>query len=320
MMMIIFMIIDDDEEEKRPKEDVITVQQYHETEECVKRLVACPRNCLEWVVFEKLEHHLEELCTKRPAEPIFCRQGCGASFGGDVDKLIEAEDDRLQHETEECMYRLVRCNYRFEDGRMCAAQMKACDRDEHRDYHLMLAGITTFKVPGTYVYRVPKGVFKLKVQLWGGGGGSGYFLDRQGGSGGGGAFVEVIIAVEPHDTLEVVVGSGGGGGYSGTEAEAAPLDVMRREMQAKMYREKLLPPGEKDMTPLNIDIVPNTTGQSLGGVPGGGIGYGGGKCWACGGGGGYSILAKRKPSGNEALCVAAGGGGGGSVDGLPGEF
>lgn len=34
----------------------------------------------------------------------------------------------------------VRCNWRFEDGKYCAAQMMAKDRDEHRDYHLGLLG------------------------------------------------------------------------------------------------------------------------------------------------------------------------------------
>ena len=31
---------------------VVTQQQYHETEECPKRLLMCPKNCLEWVCAE----------------------------------------------------------------------------------------------------------------------------------------------------------------------------------------------------------------------------------------------------------------------------
>lgn len=52
---------------------------------------------------------------------------------------------------------------------MCAAQMPACERTEHRDYHLDLMGIKTYLVPGTYLYRVPKRTFKLKFQVseWG---------------------------------------------------------------------------------------------------------------------------------------------------------
>ena len=119
---------------------IMTTQQYHETEECPKRLVMCPMNCLEWIIADVLDKHLVEQCTKRPAKPIICRLGCGMEFGGSVDLLIQAEDDRLQHENEECNLRLVRCNFVFHDGRMCAAQMKACDRNEHRDYHITMQG------------------------------------------------------------------------------------------------------------------------------------------------------------------------------------
>jgi hypothetical protein len=170
---------------------VVTIQQYHETDECPKRPVMCPKNCLEWVVAEVLEKHLTEQCTKRPAKPISCRQGCGAKFGGQVETLIQAEDERLQHETEECPFRTVRCTWQFDDGRICAAQMRADEREEHRDYHLTLQGMMTYVVPGTYLYKVPKKLTRLKVQLWGGGGGSGFFKGRQGGCGGGGAYVEV---------------------------------------------------------------------------------------------------------------------------------
>lgn len=184
------------ERARTPKVDDLTVgmitqQQYHETEECPKRLIMCPKQCLEWVCAELLDKHLAEQCTKRPAKPIACRLGCGLKFGGHVETLIQAEDERLQHETEECNLRMVRCTWQFEDGRICAAQMRADEREEHRDYHLTLQGMMTYTVPGTYLYKVPKKLTRLKVQLWGAGGGSGYFEGRQGGSGGGGAFVEV---------------------------------------------------------------------------------------------------------------------------------
>jgi hypothetical protein len=303
--------------------DKVSRQQYHETEECIKRLVVCPRQCLEWVVFEKLQHHLDELCTKRPADPIFCRLGCGAVFGGDVDKMIQSEDERMEHETEQCDLRMVRCNWQFPDGNMCAAQMRACDRQEHRDYHLLLVGVTTHTVAGTHLYKVPKRINKLKIQLWGAGGGSGNFLSRQGGNGGGGAFVEAIIDVEPYDVLEIVIGTGGCAGASGSEIEPADVDEQRAAMKvrrtAEMFlsRDERLDPNRKvEMADFSASAA--ACGITLGGIPGGGEGYGGGGCWACGGGGGYSIVAKRTPRGNQAFLVAAGGGGGGSLHGLPG--
>jgi hypothetical protein len=186
------------ERARTPKVETLTVgtvtqQQYHETDECPKRLVMCPKNCLEWVVAELMDKHLTEQCTKRPAKPILCRNGCGEKFGGQVETLIQAEDERLQHEQEECFLRVVRCTWQFDDGRVCAAQMRANEREEHRDYHLTLQGMMTYSIPGTYLYKVPKKLTRLKVQLWGGGGGSGFFQGRQGGSGGGGAYVEVSM-------------------------------------------------------------------------------------------------------------------------------
>ena len=294
----------------KPPELGVSVQQFHETEECPKRLVPCPRNCLEWVCFEELVVHMEELCTKRPAKAIFCRLNCGCSFGGLIEQLIEAEDDRLQHETEECDFRIVRCNWKYDDGRVCAAQMPAFNRDEHRDYHLLSLGQMSYRVPGTYLYTVPKKTYKIKIQAWGAGGGSGYFYDRSGGSGGGGAFVETIIAVEPYDVLEIVVGAGGGAGACGTDVELMDTDLQRK--RAKERKEGLAVADEAG------EVISATCGTALGGRPGGGDGYGGNKCWASGGGGGYSIVAKKTNKGNQALVVAAGGGGGGSVSGMPG--
>lgn len=304
--------------------DKISRQQYHETEECVKRLVNCPRQCLEWVVFEKLEHHMNELCTKRPANPIFCRLGCGAQYGGLVEKLIESEDERMMHETEECEFRMVRCNWQYPDGSGCAAQMMAKDRTEHRDYHLRLVGVTTFLVSGTHLFKVPKRCTRLKVQLWGGGGGSGYFYERQGGNGGGAAFVEAILNVEPYDVLEIVIGTGGCAGASGGEIESADIELQRAEMKVRKQREMFLSkqerldPNRRAESMAQFAPKEANCGMTMGGVPGGGEGYGGGGCWASGGGGGYSIVAKRTPRGNQALLVAAGGGGGGSLHGCPG--
>lgn len=291
-----------------------TIQNYHQSNDCPKRLVYCPRQCLEWVAYEDLDKHMDELCTKRPAKPIFCRLGCGEQFGGAVEKLIQSEDERLLHELEECKYRMVRCNWRFEDGKYCAAQMMAKDRDEHRNYHLGLLGVTTYAVPGTYFYKVPSKVTRLKVQVWGAGGGSGFFKGRKGGSGGGGAFVEVLLNVEPHEVLEVVVGASGSAGVAGTEIEYVDLDVQRAEMQ-KQWKKQMY---DKTKPVIMNEVIDAQCGIAVGGIPGGGNGYGGSSLWASGSGGGYSMVSKRTSEGNQAFIVAAGGGGGSSLDGLPG--
>jgi hypothetical protein len=169
-------------------------------------------------------------------------------------------------------------------------------------------GISTYLVPGSYVYKVQAKCYLLKVQLWGGGGGSGHFLERKGGSGGGGGFVEFILRVSPYEVFEVVVGTGGQAGVYGTEIEAIQT---HREIEETSD-------GMMETKERRFDVIDGTVGVALGGTPGGGIGYGGGGRWAAGGGGGYSLLSKRSGEGNQVIAVAGGGGGGGSQDGLPG--
>eukprot|EP01041_Mallomonas_annulata_P002379 gene2379-4623_t len=274
-----------------------TVQMHHERQQCVRRLVPCPRHCLEWAVFEELPKHMEEKCVKRPAEPLPCRLGCGSVFGGEQGALLLAEDERLLHEQEECEYRMVRCTWTFENGAKCTAQVCAKDRDTHRDLHLTELGVSTYLVAGTYLFKVPYNCSRLKIQMWGAGGGSGLFLDRKGGAGGGGAYVEALVYVNPHDVLEVVVGGGGSAGVLG----------------------QAMKPMIQEASTGEVKIVDAIHGLAPGGEPGGGLGYGGGHNWAAGGGGAYSMIARRTPSGNQALLVAAGGGGGSSSDGLPGS-
>lgn len=286
----------DSESETEPDKGE-TVQQHHEDHECVRRLVPCPRKCMEWCVFEELTHHMHTSCVKRPAKPLQCRLGCGQEFGGEQGLMIEAEDDRLQHEQEECMLRQLRCMWTFPDGSRCTAMMMAKDRDGHRDFHLEQTGISMFKVSGTFIYKVAPNVTKLKIQLWGAGGGSGYFYDRKAGNGGGGSFVECLVHVNPHDILEICVGSGGAAGVPGHTFQ--PTMELARSLSSD--------------APLESGF-----GTSAGGVPGGGQGFGEGSRWAAGGGGGYSMVSKRAIGGNQALAVAAGGGGGSSCDGLPG--
>jgi hypothetical protein len=288
---------------ERPKQ--VPYQQYHEENECPKRLKPCPRKCLEWATFEDMPKHMDYYCVKRPAQPIMCRLGCEKMFGGLVEQLIEAEDERLNHEQEECEFRMVRCNWKNYDGSMCAAQIKCTERDSHRDEHIQKMGIYTYSVAGTYIFKVPRGIFRLKMQVWGAGGGSGHFKGRGGGSGGGGAFVEVLMHVSPHDVLEVVVGAAGQAGVHGTEIEA--LETTEK------VEGRFVDPAAR-----SFDVIDASYGTSLGGLPGGGEGYGGGGNWAAGGGGGYSMVAKRHAGGNVALVLAAGGGGGSSNSGIPG--
>ena len=87
---------------------------------------------MEFVHANELADHMELLCPKRPAKPISCRLGCGAVFGGRVEKMIEAEEERYEHEQEECEFRQVRCTWQFPDGAFCGAMMSAKDRDKHR--------------------------------------------------------------------------------------------------------------------------------------------------------------------------------------------
>jgi hypothetical protein len=290
-------------EPERPP--VVPYQQFHEENECPKRLKPCPRKCLEWATFEELGRHLELFCVKRPAQPIVCRLGCGKIFGGLVEQLIEAEDQRLEHEQEECELRLVRCTWKNSDGSYCAAQIRCCDREKHRTMHVEQMGIQTFGIAGTYLYKVPPRIHRLKMQVWGAGGGSGHFKLRSGGAGGGGAFVEVIMHVNPHDFLEVVVGAPGQAGVYGTEVEVVETTdyVTNRKVEAADRK---------------FEVIEAKYGTALGGTPGGGEGYGGGGNWAAGGGGGYSMVAKRTSAGTIPLVVAGGGGGGSSLHGIPG--
>eukprot|EP01036_Dinobryon_divergens_P026472 gene26472-35131_t len=275
---------------RRRKVDGMTNQQYHEQEECHKRLVVCPLQCLEWVVFEDLGYHMDNLCTKRPAKPLECRRdGVGNSLEGQSSILFRLKMIDLNMKPRSVSFVL----------------------DEHRDYHLDLLGAITFCVPGTYTYKVPKGLQRLKIQLWGGGGGSGHFINRQGGNGGGGAFVEAIVKVDPFNVLEIVVGSGGGGGVSGTSISVLDKEELLQRFKAKQNNTLDMDSGS--------DVIDSQCGVSLGGQPGGGDGYGGGHHWASGGGGGYSIVSKRTHKGSQVLLVAAGGGGGASLDGLPGS-
>ena len=227
--------------------------------------------------------------------------------------------------------------------------MAARDRTAHRDFHVRAMGVEQYTVAGTYLFTVPLGVERLKVQIWGAGGGSGYFKDRKSGTGGGGAFVEALLEVRPLDVLEVVVGGGGAAGQCGKPEESLNVGQMREDAHTRLRRQTFMTREQRaldtmshaaDILPIlmpkksgkkAVSTVPAGQGESaellaadthrataIGGVPGGGDGYGGHGVWGGGGGGGYSLLSNRTARGSQALLLAAGGGGGGSSDGCPG--
>lgn len=205
-----------------------------------------------------------------------------------MEQQLDSEEDRLTHESDDCPNRLVKCSWTYGGGKTCGAMVVAKDRDKHREVHVNETGVSLFRSPGTYVYKIPDKVYHVKAQIWGAGGGSGCFRGRRSGSGGGGAFIEVILSVSPHDVLELIVGEGGKAGVFGQHDDFDPAS----DPHARC-------------------------GISSGGFPGGGIGYSGNDWFACGGGGGYSSVSKRTANGPEVVIIAGGGGGGGSMAGTP---
>ncbi len=289
-----------DSDDERDDESVLSgvernvenVQQHHEENECPRRLVACPRHCGEWTPFEDMKVHMDEKCVKRPFPPLKCRLGCGLEFTGGVHRMLQCEEERLEHEQEMCEFRIVRCTWKG-----CASTFPANQRTEHRRKHIIASGILVYTVPGSYKYVVPSGCRQLKVQLWGGGGGSGHLIQQLCGSGGGGGFVEALLTVRPGDRLEVTVGAGGRAGTMGSRIQTTdPADPSSVHVE---------------------DVV----GTAAGGHPGGGDGFSTNMSWAAGGGGGYSMV-QRVTGGDggyaETMLVASAGGGGGSRDGVPG--
>ena len=285
-----------DEREPEPEEAPdpnLTYQQYHEQKGCRRRLTPCPRRCGEYVAYEELVHHLNKLCVKRPFPPLYCRLGCGLKFGGGAHKMLQCEEERLEHEQEICPERLVRCMWK-----KCIASVKARDRKRHRENHILKTGIRAFVEPGRHPYTVGAAVRQLKVQVWGAGGGSGHLRGQSNsqGFGGGGAFVEVLLPVTPGETLDIVVGAPGAAGVYGSTIELV---------------------AEDDPNDVHIEEL---CGVARGGWPGGGDGHGGNDVWAAGGGGGYSMVQRRgnEEHGGGPLVVAGGGGGGGSREGVGG--
>ena len=265
-----------------------TVKERHCTLECTKRLVPCTRLCGEQVVYDEMNHHLSELCSKRPAPPVKCRLGCPWELHGGLGEYEAMIEERRGHERDTCPMRIVRCDW---PGCMC--ELKAKDRAEHRLRHLHTLGISTWTVPGTYKFKVPKKCTRILLQMWGGGAGGGRLVNRRGGEGGGGGFVEAEISVNSLEDLTIVVGAGGAAGVFG---------------QALRTDEEIEAAGG----------VEHRIGYAIGGEPGGGTGCSSNEVFQCGGGGGFSALYRQGPFGREVIAVAGGGGGGGSRAGNPG--
>jgi hypothetical protein len=73
-------------------------RQFHEEEQCTRRLVPCTLKCGEWIHCDMLENHIAHECVKRPVPPMPCRLGCGEMFEGGAHRLLELEEERLMHE------------------------------------------------------------------------------------------------------------------------------------------------------------------------------------------------------------------------------
>jgi hypothetical protein len=81
-----------------------------------------------------------------------------------------------------------------------------------------LVSVTSWTVPGTYSFTIPK-TYSLVATIAGGGGGGGIGdLGYSGcGGGGGGAIVSIPIAVTPGDVYTIIVGTGGLSGDDSTD-------------------------------------------------------------------------------------------------------
>lgn len=231
---------------KKKSLHTMSYQQFHELHECPKRLVPCPYHCLELVPYMDLYDHVNFACIRRPTNELKCRLGCGEVFPvGIVENLLAAEDSRISHETDGCIYRTLRCTFVYPDGSLCAHTMRACDSEAHRNQHTLSQGILTFTVPGEYIITLPSNVTHIKVQCWGAGGGSGRFSSRAGGHGGGGALVEAIVPlneVKGYDrahlssVIVIRVGERGEGGIEGKD----PIPLTISQIRAREARRKLL--------------------------------------------------------------------------------
>lgn len=87
------------------------------------------------------------------------------------------------------------------------------------------------------------------------------------------------MQVTPGEALTIVVGSGGSKGIHGVTATPVNEVLRRPEIKQK-------------------------TGKSLGGTPGGGVGYASNSTFAAGGGGGYTAVYRKDLGGTETVLIA----------------
>ena len=261
----------------------MTFRDWHEKYECPFKRLPCGCKSKHAMTADDVERHLKEFCPKRRMPPLECRLGCGQSFPGFAHQMLLAEQDRIDHEFNLCINRMISCGIKG-----CNERCKAKDMSLHQRKHIQELGVTLFDRPGTHTFEVPDENRFIKIQVWGAGGGSGFSEFNYGGDGGGGSYAEVVLRVHTGEKLQLCVGEGGKGGSHGL------LDTNNRQHQHEPT-------------------------ETLGGIPGGGNGYSSGNRWACGGGGGYSIVQRRSATSDQVsvggwkpLVVAAGGGGGGT--------
>ncbi|KAG6976715.1 hypothetical protein JG688_00001061 [Phytophthora aleatoria] len=282
--------------ERRQWREVIYDHESENDEQCLSRIVYCPRECGVWLPhFDLAVPHMRDLCVRRPVGDLLCRLGCGRVYQGGAHELLTLEQTRLAHEQDDCGLRKVNCTWP-----KCNATIMAKERSAHRRVHLLSSGILSFVTAEMHEYKVPRDVKLLKFQAWGAGGGSGLLRGQTVGHGGGGAFVEGICPVFPGETLYFSIGSGGSGGKFARMIENP--DEEREDLETGKKPKKI--PGGV--------LVTTEVSTAKGGAPGGGKGHSGNKESACGGGGGFTSIYRQGAYGIEYIIIAAGGGGGGT--------
>lgn len=75
--------------------------------------------------------------------------------------------------------------------------------------------VQTYSTAGAFSFVVPNYITELRALIVGGGAGGSRLNGGGGAGGGGGTCKEVVLAVNPGETISIVVGSGGAGGING---------------------------------------------------------------------------------------------------------
>lgn len=203
------------------------------------------------------------------------------------------------------------------------------------------AGTITYSAPGTTIWTVPDGVYRVTVQVWGGGGGGGggthTFNDAgpdgyAGVGGSAGAYTAAVLQVTPGATLSITIG-GGGIGNNGTTGTAYPAPSTAGGTSTISWndgaQQTLIVPGAPASTdqfnpistPLpsitgsHIQILQEYVGNAGYSQPGGAMGYAGMGAGSASGGGPaplpvqpYTNTQPAGPSSNGILLTGGTGG------------